>query len=128
MSETLGGGISLSDFDEEFKNLIIPHGLAVSHKNPQKNGYDVCNKDETIHESLYDKLLKMVSYEEPKEDIEKEQEKEQEKERKKEIEKNKELEKAKREITLQPVSSEFNKKKTKSKNKKIKQKQTRRKR
>lgn len=126
MSKTLGGGISLSEFDEEFKNLIIPHGLAVSHKHPQKNGYDVCNKDETINESLYDKLLKMVSYEEPEEDIEKEKEKENE--RKKEIEKKKELEKAKREITLQPVSSEFNKKKTKSKNLKIKQKQTRRKR
>jgi hypothetical protein len=126
MSEIIGGGISLSDFDEEFKNLIIPHGLAVSHKHPQKNGYDVCNKDEMIHVSLYDKLLKMVSYEEPKEDIENENENEKEKE--KEIEKKKELEKSKRELTLQPVSSEFNKKKTKSKNIKIKQKQTRRKR
>lgn len=123
MSESCGGGISLSDFDEQFKNLIIPHGLALSKKHTSKSCYDVIDSDESIHESLYDKLLKLASYEKPEEEVE------MEKAKKRDIEKKKELQKAKeREVTLQPVIPLLNKKKTKSKGKKIKQKQTRRKR
>jgi hypothetical protein len=123
MSEILGGGISLSDFDEQFKNLIIPHGLALSNKHISNSCYDEYDTGETIQDSLYDKLLKMASYEPPEEEIELENAK------KREIEKKKEIEKAKeREVTLQPVIPLLNKKKTKSKGKKMKQKQTRRKR
>ena len=122
MPESCGGGISLSDFDEQFKNLIIPHGLALSNKHISKSCYDVIDSDESIHDSLYDKLLKLASYEKPEEEVEIE------KTKKREIEKKKEMEKAKeREVTLQPVIPLLNKKKTKSNSKKIKQKQTRRK-
>jgi hypothetical protein len=124
MSKLDGGGISLSDFDEQFKHLIIPHGLALSKKYISKSCYDVYDTDECINDSLYDKLLKLASYEEPEKDIEKENAMKREIEEKKEIEKAKDVE-----VKLNPVqSNNLNKKKTKSKNRKLNEKQTRRKR
>ena len=68
---TSNGSVHLSDIHNKFKNLVIPAGLALFDPNDMvhihtKNihCYDVNHKNEHIHDSLYDRLVELASYNE----------------------------------------------------------------
>jgi len=59
------GSITLSNINHnKLKKLVIPAGLAlydyVDHTHKHK--YDIIHKNETVHNSLYDRLLELASY------------------------------------------------------------------
>jgi hypothetical protein len=57
------GSISLRDIHNKFKGLVIPAGLALydTHSN-HSDCYDVIHRNEQVHDSLYDRLLELASY------------------------------------------------------------------
>jgi len=57
------GSISLRDIHNKFKCLVIPAGLALydTHSN-HSDCYDVIHRNEQVHDSLYDRLLELASY------------------------------------------------------------------
>ena len=57
------GSISLRHIHNKFKSLVIPAGLALydTHHN-HSDCYDVIHRNEQVHESLYDRLLELASY------------------------------------------------------------------
>jgi hypothetical protein len=68
---TSNGSVHLNDIHNKFKNLVIPAGLALFDPNDMvhihtKNihCYDVNHKNEHIHDSLYDRLVELASYNE----------------------------------------------------------------
>lgn len=68
---TSNGSVHLRDIHNKFQNLVIPAGLALFDPNEMvhihtKNihCYDVNHKNEHIHDSLYDRLVELASYNE----------------------------------------------------------------
>ena len=57
------GSISIRDIHNKFKGLVIPAGLALydTHSN-HSDCYDVIHRNEQVHDSLYDRLLELASY------------------------------------------------------------------
>jgi hypothetical protein len=57
------GSISLRDIHNKFKGLVIPAGLALydTHSN-HSDCYDIIHRNEQVHDSLYDRLLELASY------------------------------------------------------------------
>jgi hypothetical protein len=57
------GSISIRDIHNKFKGLFIPAGLALydTHSN-HSDCYDVIHRNEQVHDSLYDRLLELASY------------------------------------------------------------------
>ena len=57
------GSISLRDIHNKFIGLVIPAGLALydTHSN-HSDCYDIIHRNEQVHDSLYDRLLELASY------------------------------------------------------------------
>lgn len=55
----------IEDINNKIKDLIIPSCLALNFsKNSNCHSYDVIHRNEPIHESLYDRLIELASYQE----------------------------------------------------------------
>ena len=46
----------------KFKNLVVPAGLALFTDDDIITRYDIIHRNEPIHDSLYDRLLELASY------------------------------------------------------------------
>jgi len=61
------GSISLRHINNKFKNLVIPAGLALYDTHHiHSHSYDVIHQNEQVHDSLYDRLLELASYNDDK--------------------------------------------------------------
>ena len=68
IAEQMGGNgsIELRHIHNKFKNLVIPAGLSLydgdHHHHHHNVGCDIIHHNEQIHNSLYDRLLELASY------------------------------------------------------------------
>ena len=78
---TITGGNGSITLSNKLKKLVIPAGLAlydyVDHTHKHK--YDIIHKNETIHNSLYDRLLELASYNDDDDDTKKDKKEKKEK-------------------------------------------------
>jgi hypothetical protein len=57
------GSLNFNDKNKKFKNLIIPAGLALyNSEHIHSNCYDMNIHNEPVHNSLYDRLVELASY------------------------------------------------------------------
>jgi len=90
----------------KFKNLVVPAGLALFTDDDIITRYDIIHRNEPIHDSLYDRLLELASYNSNIDDVKKDKKKTN-KRNKNEDEDEDEKEKEDKEnikLTIQPVS------------------------
>ena len=90
----------------KFKNLVVPAGLALFTDDDIITRYDIIHRNEPIHDSLYDRLLELASYNSNIDDVKKDKKKTN-KRIKNEDEDEDEDEKEDKEnikLTIQPVS------------------------
>jgi hypothetical protein len=140
IAEQIGGNgnIELRHIHNKFKNLVIPAGLSLydgdHHHHHHNVGCDIIHHNEQIHNSLYDRLLELASYDDSVKQKEKNKTDEKNSEKKKDI-----IENVNVKLKIKPVMSQTqaqhtegaqvdgNKRKlTKRKKNNSKQKQTRR--
>jgi hypothetical protein len=133
IAEQMGGNgsIELRHIHNKFKNLVIPAGLSLYDGDHHHHnvGCDIIHHNEQIHNSLYDRLLELASYDDSVKQKEKNKTDEKNSEKKKD-----KLENINVKLKIKPVMSQTqsqvdsNKRKlTKRKKNNSKQKQTRRK-
>lgn len=87
----------------KFKNLVVPAGLALFTDDDIITRYDIIHRNEPIHDSLYDRLLELASYNSNIDDVKKDKKTNKKNKNNNEDEKEKE-DKENIKLTIQPVS------------------------
>ena len=91
----------------KFKNLVVPAGLALFTDDDIITRYDIIHRNEPIHDSLYDRLLELASYNSNIDDHKKDKKTNKRNKNKDEKEKEKE-DKENIKLKIQPVSPPAN--------------------
>jgi len=106
IAEQMGGNgsIELRHIHNKFKNLVIPAGLSLydgDHHHHHNVGCDIIHHNEQIHNSLYDRLLELASYDDSVKQKEKNKKEEKSSDKKKD-----KLENENVKLKIKPVMSQ----------------------